>query len=141
MMNQLLLAQVLAEGFSWDYLWHWTHDQDLGKVLISAIAPIATAIIAALSLILSARRETKQMELSKQGMPPELTRYKEWLEISKSHNELIEFEKSNKFEGLRNEYQEIRKSRKAALERAVWERKVIWLFRVECGWRHLGLLR
>ena len=125
MMNQLLLAQVLAEGFSWDYLWHWTHDQDLGKVLISAIAPIATAIIAALSLILSARRETKQMELSKQGMPPELTRYKEWLEISKSHNELIEFEKSNKFEGLRNEYQEIRKSRKAALERAVWERKVI----------------
>lgn len=124
MTNQLLLAQVLAAGFDWNYLWHWTHDQDLGKVLISAIPPIATAIIAALSLILSARRETKQMELSKQGMPPELTRYKEWLEISKNHTDLIEFEKSSKFEDLKNEYQEIRRSRKAALERAVWERKV-----------------
>ena len=124
MTNQLLLAQVLAAGFDWNYLWHWTHDQDLGKVLISAIPPIATAIIAALSLILSARRETKQMERSKQGMPPELTRYKEWLEISKNHTDLIEFEKSSKFEDLKNEYQEIRRSRKAALERAVWERKV-----------------
>ena len=92
MVNQLLLAQGLAEGFSWDYLWHWTHDQDLGKVLISAIAPIATAIIAALSLILSARRETKQMELSKQGMPPELTRYKTWLEVSESYKELVNLE-------------------------------------------------
>ena len=85
MTNQLLLTQVLAAGFDWNYLWHWTHDQDLGKVLISAIAPIATAVIAALSLILSARRETKQMELSKQGTPPELTRYKEWLEISEKY--------------------------------------------------------
>ena len=81
-MNQLLLAQVPAAGFDWDYFWHWTHDKDLGKVLISAIPPITTAIIAALSLILTARRETKQMELSKQGTPPELTRYKEWLEVS-----------------------------------------------------------
>ena len=91
MMNQLLLAQVLAEGFSWDYLWHWTHDQDLCKVLISAVAPIATAVIAALSLILTARRETKQMELSKQGMPPELTRYKTWLEVSEKYKELVKF--------------------------------------------------
>ena len=50
MTNQLLLAQVLAAGFDWDYFWHWTHDQELGKVLISAIPPIATAAIAALSL-------------------------------------------------------------------------------------------
>lgn len=125
MTNQLLLAQVLAEGFTWDYLWHWTHDQEFGKVLISAIAPIATATIAALSLMLTARRENKQMEISKQGMPPELTRYKEWLEISKNHKDLMEFEKGNKLEGIKNEYQEIRKSRKVALERAVWERKVI----------------
>ena len=92
MTNQLLLTQVLAAGFDWNYLWHWTHDQDLGKVLISAIAPIATAVIAALSLILSARRETKQMELSKQGTPPELTRYKEWLEISENIKSLSSLE-------------------------------------------------
>ena len=79
-MNLLPLANVVAAGFDWDYLWHWTHDQEFGKALISAVAPIATAAIAALSLILTARRETKQMELSKQGTPPELTRYKEWLE-------------------------------------------------------------
>lgn len=130
MMNQLLLAQVLAEGFSWDYLWHWTHDQDLGKVLISAIAPIATAAIAALSLILTARRETKQMELSKQAIPPELTRYKTWVEISEKCIELTKFEKNNNFENnnfedSEEEYLEIRASRKAALKRAVWERKVI----------------
>lgn len=125
MMNQLLLAQVLAEGFSWDYLWHWTHDQDLGKVLISAIAPIATAIIAALSLILSARRETKQMELSKQGMPPELTRYKAWLEVSESYKELVKFGNVDALSVASEEYREIEASRKAALERAVWERKVL----------------
>lgn len=79
MMNQLLLAQVLAEGFSWDYLWHWTHDQEFGKALVSAIAPIAMAIITALGLMFTARRETQKMKLSKQGAPPELTQYKEWL--------------------------------------------------------------
>ena len=89
MTNQLLLAQMLAAGFDWNYLWHWTHDQELGKVLISAIPPIATAAIAALSLILTALRETKQMELSKQGTPPELTRYKEWLEVSERYKELV----------------------------------------------------
>ena len=125
MTNQLLLVQVLAEGFSWDYLWHWTHDQDLGKVLISAIAPIATAIIAALSLILSARRETKQMELSKQGMPPELTRYKEWLEVSERYKEFAGARDTCNFTEISEEYREIESSRKEALARAVWERKVI----------------
>lgn len=125
MMNQLLLAQVLAEGFSWDYLWHWTHDQDLGKVLISAVAPIATAVIAALSLILTARRETKQMELSKQGMPPELTRYKTWLEVSEKYKELVKFGNVDALSVASEEYREIEASRKAALERAVWERKVL----------------
>ena len=125
MTNQLLLAQVLAEGFSWDYLWHWTHDLDVWKAVIPASATVIASLIAIVGVWLTARRATQQMELSKQGTPPELTRYKEWLEISKNHKNLIEFEKSNKFEDLKNEYQEIRKSRKAALERAVWERKVI----------------
>ena len=123
MKNQLLLAQVLAAGFDWNYLWHWTHDQDLGKVLISAIAPIATAVIAALSLILSARRETKQMELSKQGTPPELTRYKEWLEISEKYKELVKFGNVDALSITSEEYREIEASRKVSLERAVWERK------------------
>lgn len=127
MTNQLLLVQVLAEGFSWDYLWHWTHDQDLGKVLISAIAPIATAIIAALSLILSARRETKQMELSKQGMPPELTRYKEWLEVSERYKEFAGARDTCNFTEISEEYREIESSRKEALARAVWERKVLYV--------------
>lgn len=125
MTNQLLLAQVLAAGFDWDYLWHWTHDQEFGKALVSAIAPIATAIIAALSLILSARRETKQMELSKQGMPPELTRYKAWLEVSESYKELVKFGNVDALSVASEEYREIEASRKAALERAVWERKVL----------------
>lgn len=110
MTNQLLLAQVLAAGFDWNYLWHWTHDQDLGKVLISAIAPIATAVIAALSLILSARRETKQMELSKQGTPPELTRYKEWLEISEKYKELVKFGNVDALSIISEEYREIEAS-------------------------------
>lgn len=132
MTNQLLLAQVLAAGFNWDYLWHWTHDQEFGKVLISAIAPIATAVIAALSLILTARlsliltarRETKQMELSKQGMPPELTRYKTWLEVSEKYKKLVKFENVDALSTVSEEYREIEASRKASLERAVWERKV-----------------
>ena len=124
-MNQLLLAQVPAAGFDWDYFWHWTHDQDLGKVLISAIPPITTAIIAALSLILTARRETKQMELSKQGTPPELTRYKEWLEVSERYKELVGVPDVCNLTETSEEYREIESSRKEALTRAVWERKVI----------------
>ena len=46
MMNQLLLAQVLAEGFSWDYLWHWTHDPDVWKAVISAFVTILASLIA-----------------------------------------------------------------------------------------------
>ena len=125
MTNQLLLAQVLAAGFDWDYFWHWTHDQELGKVLISAIPPIATAAIAALSLILTALRETKQMELSKQGTPPELTRYKEWLEVSERYKELVGVPDACNLTETSEEYREIESSRKEALTRAVWERKVI----------------
>ncbi len=124
MTNQLLLAQVLAAGLDWNYLWHWTHDQDLGKVLISAIPPIAMAIITALGLMFTARRETQKMELSKQGTPPALTQYKEWLEVSANYKEFVNFENVDALSIASEEYREIEASRKASLERAVWERKV-----------------
>lgn len=124
-MNLLPLANVVAAGFDWDYLWHWTHDQEFGKALISAVAPIATAAIAALSLILTARRETKQMELSKQGTPPELTRYKEWLEASERYKEFAKISDASKSKDQLKEYQDIESSRRVALKRAVWERKVL----------------
>ena len=124
MMNQLLLAQVLAAGFDWDYLWHWTHDQEFGKALVSAIAPIAMAIITALGLMFTARRETQKMKLSKQGAPPELTQYKEWLEVSEKYKELAGCEDLDKLSAISEEYREVESSRKAALARAVWERKV-----------------
>ena len=89
MTNQLLLAQVLAAGFDWDYLWHWTHDQEFGKALVSAIAPIAMAIITALGLMFTARRETQKMKLSKQGAPPELTNTKNGLRSLKSIRNLL----------------------------------------------------
>ena len=123
-MNLLSFANVIAAGLDWDYFWHWTHDQELGKVLISAVAPITTAVIAALSLILTAHRETRQMELSKQGTPPELTRYKEWLEVSEKYKKFVNCENVTAILDKSKEYQEIESSRKASLERAVWERKV-----------------
>lgn len=124
MTNQLLLAQVLAEGFSWDYLWHWTHDPDVWKAVISAFVTILASLIAISGVVLTARRAAQQMELSKQGMPPELTRYKTWLDVSETFKEL-EGVKDTRALADSEEYQEIEASRKVALERAVWERKVI----------------
>lgn len=125
MTNQLLLAQVLAEGFSWDYLWHWTHDSDAWKAVIPASATVIASLIAITGVWVTARRATQQMELSKQGTPPELTRYKTWVEVSEKYKNLMEFERANSFKESENEYQEIRASRKVALERAVWERRVL----------------
>ena len=131
MKNQLLLAQGLAEGFSWDYLWHWTHDQDLGKVLISAVAPIATAVIAALSLILTARRETKQMELSKQGMPPELTRYKTWLEVSEKYKELVKFGNVDALSVPSEEYRRLKHLEKLLLNELCGSEKFLVSVRIQ----------
>ena len=114
MTNQLLLTQVLAAGFDWNYLWHWTHDQDLGKVLISAIAPIATAVVAALSLILSARRRLSRWN-SQTRTPPELTRYKEWLEISEKYKRACQVWKCDALSITSEEYREIEASRKHLL--------------------------
>ena len=125
MTNQLLLAQMLAEVLNWDYLWHWTHDPDAWKAVLPASATVIASLIAIIGVWLTARRATQQMELSKQGTPPELTRYKTWVEVSEKYKELMEFERANNFEDTEKEYQEIRASRKAALDRAVWERRVL----------------
>ena len=118
MTNQILLAQVLAEGAE--------------VAQTSNVLPWAGWIPAVIGLLgslivawWSGRKIDKQMELSKQATPPELTRYKTWVEVSEKYKELMEFERANSFEGAEKEYQEIRASRKAALQRAVWERKVI----------------
>lgn len=118
MTNQLLLAQMLAEGAeSAQSLTAipWT------TIISSAIALLGSIIVA----WWSGRKIDKQMELSKQATPPELTRYKTWVEVSEKYKELMEFERANSFEDTEKEYQEIRASRKAALERAVWERRVL----------------
>ena len=124
MTNQLLLAQVLAEGFNWDYLWHWTHDPDVWKAVISAFVTILASLIAISGVALTARRAAQQMELSKQGTPPELTCYKGWLEVSEKYKELAGCEDVDKLSAISEEYREVESSRKAALARAVWERKV-----------------
>ena len=124
MTNQLLLAQVLAEGFNWDYLWHWTHDSDVWKAVISAFVTILASLIAISGVALTARRAAQQMELSKQGTPPELTCYKGWLEVSEKYKELAGCEDVDKLSAISEEYREVESSRKAALARAVWERKV-----------------
>lgn len=121
MTNQLLLAQVLAEGFTWDYLWHWTHDDGLVRTLITAVIAGFVSLCVAWW---SGRKIDKQMELSKQANPPELTRYKTWLEVSETFKELEGVEDTRALADS-EEYQEIEASRKVALERAVWERKVI----------------
>lgn len=117
MTNQLLLAQVLAEGIDATQTFNalpWAG-------WIPAVIGLLGSIIVAWW---SGRKIDKQMELSKQATPPELTRYKTWVEVSEKYKELMEFERANSFEGAEKEYQEIRASRKVALDRAVWERKV-----------------
>lgn len=125
MTNQLLLAQVLAEGFTWDYLWHWTHDPDAWKTVLPASATVIAAAIAVIGVGLTARKATQQMELSKQGTPPELTRYKEWLEVSEKYKDLVDSTNVHVLVKNSPEYQEIESSRKEALTRAIWERKVL----------------
>lgn len=124
-MNLLYLANVVVAEVGEDYYWHWTHDQEIGKALVAACATIVAALIAIIGVALTARKTTQQMELSKQGTPPELTRYKEWLEASEKYKEFVG--PTNFYISAKDsaEYQEIESSRKAALERAVWERKVI----------------
>lgn len=124
-MNLLYLANVVVAEVGGDYYWHWTHDQEIGKALVAACATIVAALIAIIGVALTARKTTQQMELSKQGTPPELTRYKEWLEVSEKYKDLVNSTNVHILGKSFAEYQEIESSRQAALKRAVWERKVI----------------
>lgn len=124
-MNLLYLANVVVAEVGEDYYWHWTHDQEIGKALVTAGATVIAALIAITGVVLTVRKTTQQIELSKQGTPPELTRYKEWLEVSERYKELAKTSDACKTEDNLNEYQEIESSRTAALKRAIWERKVL----------------
>lgn len=117
MTNQLLLAQILAEGFE---AAQNSNALPWGTWVSSVIGLLGSIIVA----WWSGRKIDKQMELSKQATPPELTRYKTLLEVSKTFKEL-EGGMDTRALADSEEYQEIEASRKVALARAVWERKVI----------------
>ncbi len=83
------VSTVLAEGFTWDYSGIDLRP-GIQSISISAIAPIATATITALFYADCSEGRISRWK-SQQGTP-ELTRYKEWLEISKPQRSM-EFEK------------------------------------------------
>lgn len=117
MVNQLLLVQVLAEGSE---AAQNSNALPWGTWVSSVIGLLGSIIVA----WWSGRKIDKQMELSKQATPPELTRYKTWLEVSETFKELEGVADTRALADSK-EYQEIEASRNVALERAVWERKVI----------------
>lgn len=117
MMKQMLLAQMITEGAE---ATQSSSTLPWGTWIPSVIGLLGSFIVA----WWSGRKIDKQMELSKQATPPELTRYKTWLEVSETFKEL-EGVKDTRALADSEEYQEIEASRKVALERAVWERKVI----------------
>lgn len=117
MTNQLLLAQILAEGSE---AAQNSNALPWGTWVSSVIGLLGSLIVA----WWSGRKIDKQMELSKQATPPELTRYKTWLEVSKAFKELEGVNDKDALAGSK-EYEEIKASREVALERAAWERKVI----------------
>lgn len=118
MMKQMLLAQMLTEGAE---ATQSSSTLPWGTWIPSVIGLLGALIVA----WWSGRKIDKQVELSKQATPPELTRYKTWLEVSEKYKELVSFENVDALSIASEEYKEIEASRKAALQRAVWERKVI----------------
>lgn len=117
MMKQMLLAEMLSEGAE---ATQSSSALPWGTWIPSVIGLLASLIVA----WWSGRKIDKQMELSKQATPPELTRYKTWLEVSETFKELEGVADTRALADSK-EYQEIEASRNVALERAVWERKVI----------------
>lgn len=117
MKNQLLLAQMLAEGTE-------------NMIAVSNFLPVLTgALITLIGSLLVAwwngRKADRQMDFSKRSKPPELARYKELLEISKEYKELVNFENVDALAIVSPEYREIEGCRKIALERLAWEHKVL----------------
>lgn len=117
-MDLLLLAHLFADG-----------NQDAKASSAPLWAAWVPAVITLLgSLVVawwSGRKVDKQTEISKQGAPPELLRYKEWLEASEKYKGLVNFENVDALSIASEEYREIEASRKLAFEIAIWERKVL----------------
>lgn len=117
-MDLLLLAHLVADG-----------NQDAKASSAPVWATWIPAVITLLgSLVVawwSGRKVDKQTEISKQGAPPELLRYKEWLEASEKYKGLVNFENVDALSIASEEYREIEASRKLAFEIAIWERKVL----------------
>lgn len=117
-MNLLLLAHLIADGEK-------AAEASSGPVWATWV-PATIGLLGSLGVAWwSGRKTDRQMELSKQATPPELTRYKTWLEVSEKYKELVNLENVDALSIASGEYREIEASRKIALERAVWERKVI----------------
>ena len=116
MTNQLLLAQVLAEGSE-------------NIVTVSNFFPVLSGALTLIGTLLVAwwngRKADRQMDFSKRSKPPELARYKELLEISKAYKELVNFENVDALAIVSSEYRDIEGCRKIALERLAWEQKVL----------------
>ncbi len=117
-MDLLLLAHLVADG-----------NQEAKASSAPVWATWVPAVIALLGSFLVAwwggRRVDRQIEISKQATPPELTRYKEWLEISKDYKELVGTKEDVESSEVSEERKEIERLREVALNRAAWERKVI----------------
>lgn len=117
MMNQLLLAQVLAEGTE--------NVLTLNNLWPVFVGPLVTFASPYLVAWWNGRKADNQMDFSKRSKPPELARYKELLEISKTYKDLANFENVDALAIASPEYREIEKCRKIALERLSWEHKVL----------------
>ena len=117
MTNQLLLAQVLAEGIE-----NVLTLNNLWPVLVVPLVTLASPYLVAWW---NGRKADKQMDFSKRSKPPELARYKELLEVSKIYKDLVNFENVDALAIVSPEYREIEGCRKIALERLSWEHKVL----------------
>lgn len=117
MTNQLLLAQVLAEGIE--------NALTINSFWPVFVIPILTLASPYLVAWWNGRKADKQMDFSKRSKPPELARYKELLEISKTYKDLVNFENVDALAIVSPEYREIEGCRKIALERLSWEHKVL----------------
>lgn len=117
MTNQLLLAQVLAEGIE-----NVLTLNNLWPVLVVPLVTLASPYLVAWW---NGRKADKQMDFSKRSKPPELARYKELLEVSKTYKDLVNFENVDALAIVSPEYREIEGCRKIALERLSWERRVL----------------
>ena len=117
MTNQLLLAQVLAEGIE--------NVLTLNNLWPVFVGPLVTFASPYLVAWWNGRKADKQMDFSKRSKPPELARYKELLEISKTYKDLVNFENVDALAIVSPEYREIEGCRKIALERLSWEHKVL----------------